>query len=864
MGLRPTKVGRGARTLACRVHSRVNALNLQKKCSREREHGTQKVRPPRGRRLHGSATTNAAHFAHAPSRSRFRCIRQRTFQTLPAREQTVCHNERFTQDNIERQMSTTQPESSRPPEPERSPSLQALLSRWQWILVAALCLLAFSIRVFPRFDLVFQSGFVNFQETDAWYHVRLAENLVRHFPWRVMVDPYVVFGNMQNAGTPPPFYDWLLGLIAWVAGGGQPSESLLDGIAAWYPAVLGAFIVVAVFLLAKLVFGLRAALLAAAIIATLPGHFLRVSSLGFTDHHVMESLLVTLFFYLLLRGIRTPHSVGISVATGLTLTAYTLTFHGAAFVVGIVLVWALYDRVRSFWPREEPEPSLRPVYIAFLIAFSICLLFHRQKWMNYTLIAFGLGSLSIGAVELWAKLCSRFARPRLPFLGGLVAAGAVSLALAAVLLPDFRQTAKTIASAMMPNLFGVSGAINELQPLVYEQGHFTLMPALHQFYGAYFLALVGLFLLAESALKRADPGRALIFFWGLTTFVLAMGQLRMTYYFAIAVALLSGYVAESLLAAGRKTAWVTAFCLGIFVFAPNLYAAVNGDPSDSIGVPSDWREALTWMRASTPEPFGDPAFFYARYKREQFGPAYRYPPGAYSVMAWWDYGYWIEDVARRIPVANPGQANAKIVADFFLSQSEREATRLLEKWRTRYVVVDERLSLWPATGSMLVGDYPAFFEYSPGHRRDDYLMMAYQPDAEGKPAPKVFYLPAYYRSLVVRLFVFGGQAVDGQGGATILFLRPKTPVRPGSYQPGSYQDVVGSKRFESAEEALAAEAACRKEGCVLVGDNPMVSCVALEPLHRFRPVFSSTTSVIGFGSAGRKEVQVYEFTGASR
>jgi hypothetical protein len=160
---------------------------------------------------------------------------------------------------------------------------------------------------------------------------------------------------------------------------------------------------------------------------------------------------------------------------------------------------------------------------------------------------------------------------------------------------------------------------------------------------------------------------------------------------------------------------------------------------------------------------------------------------------------------------------------------------------------------------VLVGDYPAFFEYSPSRRRDDYLMMAYEPDVEGKPAPKVFYLPAYYRSLVVRLFVFGGQAVDGRGGATILFLRPKTTARP-----GSYQDVVGTKRFESAQEALAAEAACRNEGCVLVGDNPLVSCVALEALHQFRPVFSSTTSVIGFGNAGRKEVQVYEFTGASR
>jgi len=37
----------------------------------------------------------------------------------------------------------------------------------------------------------------------------------------------------------------------------------------------------------------------------------------------------------------------------------------------------------------------------------------------------------------------------------------------------------------------------------------------------------------------------------------------------------------------------------------------------------------------------------------------------------------------------------------------------------------------------------------------------------------------------------------------------------------------------------------------------------LEPLQQFRPVFSSTTSVLGFGNTGRKSVQVYEFTGAA-
>ncbi len=225
-------------------------------------------------------------------------------------------------------------------------------------------------------------------------------------------------------------------------------------------------------------------------------------------------------------------------------------------------------------------------------------------------------------------------------------------------------------------------------------------------------------------------------------------------------------------------------------------------------------------------------------------------------MAWWDYGYAIVDVARRIPVTNPTQANAGAAADFFLAPSEAEAVPILRQWRTRYVMLDERLPLWPSSGALLVGDFPSFFQYSRTHFQPDYLLLAYQLNAQGKPEPKVFFRPAYYRSMAIRLFVFGGQAVDGRDGAVLLFLQPK------KFPNGnSYQEIVDTKRFASATEASAAEPACRDKGCVLVGDNPMLSCTPLEPLRQLHPVFASTSSVVGFGRSGRKAVQVYEFTG---
>jgi dolichyl-diphosphooligosaccharide--protein glycosyltransferase len=726
----------------------------------------------------------------------------------------------------------------------------AITARWQWIAVGALCLLALGIRVIPRFAAVFQPGFVNFQETDAWYHVRVAENLIRHFPWRITVDPYVIFGTLGDTAT-SPFYDWLLGLIAWLAGAGAPSQSLLHVIAAWYPAVLGALIVVAVFALAKLVFGAPAALIAATVVATLPGHFLVVSSLGFTDHHVMEALLSTLFLFLMLRAVQQPDSFGPAIAAGLTLAAYLLTFHGSAFLVGIVIAWAAYDRIRSFWPLAESVPSFRPLYVAFLLAAAICFPFRRLLWMNFSLAALLLGCLAIGALDLWANHCRRYARPRLPFLAGLLAATVLSAGLGRWLAPGPLRAVRSIIPYFIPSLFRASRGVAELQSLVFDHGHFTVMPALRQFYGAYLLALLGLLLLAEVALRRPTPGRTLVFFWGFATFVLAMGQVRMTYYFAISVALLSGYVTDNLLNSGRKTMWVTAVCFAMFVLLPNLNAAVkNVEPS---GISADWREALDWMRVSTPEPFGDPDFYYARYSRQQFGPSGAYPPGAYSVMAWWDYGYWISAVARRIPVTNPTQANAEVAAKFFLAQSEVEAIPLLQSWRTRFVVADDRLMLLEQ-GGRLYGGYRAFFEFDRTHRLGDYFLSVAVSDAEGQARLRMFYRPAYYRSMLARLFFFGGQSVDGRAGATILWLRAK--------QEGGkpYLEVTSLRRFESAEQAMSVAATCGNQGCVLVGENPGISCVPLGALRQLQPVFSSATRMMGSGSSGRPAVQVYEFT----
>ena len=695
------------------------------------------------------------------------------------------------------------------------------------LALIALCGLSLYFRA-GTVPAVFDHGFVNFVETDPWYHSRAIEHLAMNFPWRMPADPYSLYGA-QEVPT-PPFFDCAIAMAAWIAGLGHPSQHLIDVMAAWYPALLGALIVPVVFLLGRKIFGTAAGLMAAAVVATLPGHFLRTGMVGYTDHHVMESLLSALFFLLLLMAIEKPG--GYAIAAGATLGAYLLTFHGGSFFIAVVIGWVLFEQIRSRWPRKEPAPPLRPILWALLTALAIVAPFYRTLWMNYSIAALAGGAALIAAIDAW----SRRAKSQLVFFGVLLGPVAIAIAAAAATHPEkFR-----ILTRLIPSFAGTSGGVAELQSLLIRNGALSLWPVWEQFGGAIVLTIAGIIVLGEIALKDPDPRRDLIFFWSLTTLLLTLGQVRMTYYFAIAAALVCGYLADRLWRSPVYFRWAAGVAIAALVFAPNIIQAAQTMPGESPD--TDWREALLWLRGHTPEPFGDASYYYARFP----SPA---PRAAYSVLAWWDYGYWIMGIGHRVPMTNPTQSNAGAAAACLLAQNESEAAAILEQSASRYVIVDARLPMLnssEATG----GKFPALFQWDREVSLDDYFLIARQRDANGVMMPRVLYRPAYFRSLLVRLFVFGGAAVEKPSGAALAYLR----------DDGKNRELVDLREFPSEELAMAAEPGCRMQGCILVSTNSLKSCVRLEALTRFRPVFASSTEVVqNENRLFRKEVQIYEF-----
>src|SRR5690349_24004784 len=92
-------------------------------------------------------------------------------------------------------------------------------------ILAAIAVLAFAVRVYPAWQGVLGGPSVSYLETDAWYHVRLVENQVRNYPWRVTLDPYAAAGG--EFVPIAPLYDTLTATAAVIVHGRHASTEAI-------------------------------------------------------------------------------------------------------------------------------------------------------------------------------------------------------------------------------------------------------------------------------------------------------------------------------------------------------------------------------------------------------------------------------------------------------------------------------------------------------------------------------------------------------------------------------------------------------------------------------------------------------------
>lgn len=280
-------------------------------------------------------------------------------------------------------------------------------------------------------------------------------------------------------------------------------------------------------------------------------------------------------------------------------------------------------------------------------------------------------------------------------------------------------------------------------------------------------------------------------------------------------------------------------------------ASANMTLGSNVGgaINADWTAALTWLGESTPDPGVDYYAIYSSSDRETF----EYPPEAYGIMSWWDYGHWITFVSQRIPVANPFQAGASTAANFFMETDGDAASEMLDDLGVRYVITDIE---------MTVGKFWAMATwYDPVNATDNFQKRLFYQESEGTGSYSAIQLQreSYYQTMIQRLHVYDGSAMMPRD----ILVVQSAPAEAVGLRDAAYPVITEVVRVGSMDEAEAViaefeETAPAGHTAEILSPEMFTPSTELDALERFRLVYESPTNVLGEGG-DVKYVKIFEF-----
>ena len=608
------------------------------------------------------------------------------------------------------------------------------------IIVALFFGVALYLRVALPYDQVFVGDWIKFTGVDANFFMRIVDNLVHNFPHLNSFDPYMLYPGGGGTGS-HTFFVYFLAGITWLVGLGSPTQHTVDVVGVYFPAVLGALTVIPVYFIGKALFSRWAGVIAAGLIAIFPGEFLGRSLLGFTDYHVAEVLFTTITMLFLILAVKSATQSGMtfnhvkswdwgiiskpfiySLLAGIFLGIYFLTWMGALLFVFIIFVYLIIQFVIDHLKSRSTDYLCFVSAITFLVALLIFLPASPNTMSLASLIIAILVPIALAVTSHF--MASRGIKPII-YPAAILGLGIASLTIFYGVNPSlFRIIIGSLGIFTWP----IGTTVHEMEPLLLPGGHFSLAVAWGSFTTSLFLCFISLGILIYLIIKRGETDKTLLIVWSLVMLAATLSMRRFAYYFVVNVALLAGYLAwliiefsgfrekaaepaEALRETKPKkkdkqkkerrggsrpaTSWVgrgLAIIVVFFLFLfPNIGGAIN-TASHPLYAPSDaWCESLSWMRDNTPDPFGNPDFYYDLYEPPPPGESYDYPQTAYGVTAWWDYGYWITRIGHRIPTSNPGRGHGG-EASAFTAPDETAAyydTSGLGSWPADYVVLSK-------------------------------------------------------------------------------------------------------------------------------------------------------------------------------
>jgi dolichyl-diphosphooligosaccharide--protein glycosyltransferase len=541
----------------------------------------------------------------------------------------------------------------------------------------------------------------------------------------------------------------------------------------------------------------------------------------------------------------TAPSIRAGIVTGIALGLYLLAWGSGAFFVAILGVWLVLcvPLTRTAAPLVGAASISA---IAALVALALVVAFqdpHMHRYGSQVVALVGLAALALAVVGV-ARLVRH--QPR----KGVVAAAVVAVAL--VVVAGVMLLARGVFAQVMLDITRLAPDparmnVLEARPLFLYSGQWRWSQAWLFFRTGFFIGAIALFPFAARVWRDRRTVDLLILVFTAAVFVATFGQNRFGYYLVTACAVMGGWLATVLLDwggvphAGDPTPAkrsriplareVAVIAVAGAMFAPNLSPEVLlAERTNSFA--AYWRDTMMWLRHQTPAPFLQSAgrgdeFYFARYDPVSV------PAPDYSVMNWWDQGYWVTQSARRVPVANPTQQRAPVSARFYIETDESRALALLAAERSRFVLSDWELPFRQQPDETIMGRFQSVLEWAGGIHQQ-YYEIVYRREGRRWTPVWVFHAP-YYRSMAFRLSVLGGAAAIPVNATSVITV---TDHVDGGGRP--FRELLSEQTYASYEAAQQA-AARTNATTLIVGLDPWQSAFPVDALRSLVEVHAART-----------------------
>ena len=590
-------------------------------------------------------------------------------------------------------------------------------TRWIITILAACMALSLYLRIVLPFNNVFTGEYIKFISVDAYWQMANVDKIAPNF--------LIYITRIFDI----PIFQWLLSGVIWCIGWGNPSQSLIDTVAVYFPPIIAALTIVPVYIIGKLLFNRFAGLVAAALIAVLPGEWLGRSLLGFTDHHVAEVLFSTTALMFFLLAIKTEGKRCIVYSILATLFIFTCVYSWTSGIL-IVAIVMVFLSVLVIW-RWKLRSGFFPFISLWLLIFGMIMF-----------LAFNVDLIP----RMWAYI----------------------------------TTSTTITTTQ------------EMRPLLFPAGSFSPLAAWGNFTTLLLAVPITMGLLINRLIKDTDSNALFLLVWSVVMLAAMLCFRRYSYYFAVNAALLGGFMAwwlwthinERVMAIG-----ITGSLICIMLFPCFNAAMITAERSTF--APSDaWMGALEWVENETPQES--------------------------VILAWWDYGYWINRETGRSAYVTPSQDRIPVenTARMFLSSSQNYIVG------ADYIILDY---------DTIMGKHWAVATWA-GEEPTKYNGFYYIVDGGSHKSVQLFH-PEYYQGLAVRLYNFNGQAV--------------TPIQSTVIGITYGSNVLTTVDvYATYDEALANKGTGEK----LVGTHAFISPVPLEKVEGYSLVYESLEKINGISA----------------